>query len=720
MEDAYTTQAADEAPDAARFSTTNNSGYEEALLIDTEYQSTMRLRFKVDPANLTELPSNLNELFLLQDLSGSFFCNGRPVSFTKIIIEENPIGVVMDGKLGGINYTIGNVEFDQANQDYFFTVFASGTETTFLRQANLRFDYSNATFFPNQVSSGNVQIINEPGTIAADFPQYNLFQSDLDNNSYNLVIGEVSIPDGDEYAIITSEPVPLVRIKFETQNCTQNPMLSFQEIEMQGISFHSDESIPPFFLGAYDPVVANDFEQVPPCGCEEVEIDSHSPAEIVAGDNQVLTITGTNFGVYQRGANPGIMTADPGGGSGSSVLFRNGDLVPNLPAPGPNDPPRPPEFIGAGEADFMIDGVLEWTDTRIKVKVPSTDWQEGFLNPAATGKFIVRNGCNEEDRHPGGLQNLRIPYSKLTNRIVNEGVTKRLGLRNNNGLNGEQDGYEFEFHPNVNNANFNFNIKDAFNDALSVWCENTDIAFKVKNQDGPNNLIVNPLDGRNSISVVNINVPNAEGSLRISQYFQLNCGGSDPENEDGGFIMTDLDFRIDENFAETGLGSRAIRVFTHELGHGHMLNHAFCFGFLCSGPLMHPQGQSGIKDVDVEGGNEIYDDSQTIINNTCLLDGNQIMNTQTIQAGNCGDLVSIKKLSSYFISLSPNPTTESVLIEGISKSVDFKLLNTTGQTLHMGKESVDFNLQLSEYPQGAYWLSITDGTENIYFKIIKL
>ena len=706
MQEAYTTQAIDEEPDRAYFSTTNNSTSAEAILVDTVYQSTIRLSFVIDPANISELPSDLSELFSLEGLSGSFFCDGRPTSFTSIIVEDKPIGVVMDGKTGGITYTIDNVEFDQVNQDYFFTIFASSTETTFLRQSILRFDYSNTTFFPNQVSSGNVQIINEPGTIAADFP-YSLSQSDLDNNSYRLVIGEIFQPNpGDEYAIITSDPVPLVRIKFETQNCTQNPMLSFQELEMQGISFFYDENLPPFFVVAYDPVIANDIEQVPPCGCEDVNIDSYSPEEIVAGDNQILTITGSNFGVYQRGANPGM------DGTGSSVLFKNGDYT-NLP-----NPNAPPEFIGAGEADFIIDGVLEWTDTRIKVKVPSTDWQAGPNGPAATGKFIVRNGCNEEDQHPGLFQNLRIPHSLLNTRTENEGKAKRLGLRNNNGLNGEQDGYEFLFNQNI--ATANLNIKDAFKDALSIWCENTNIRFKVRQVDAPMLLPVLPGDGRNIIAISSLGDPNAQAAVRLSQYFQIDCDGSDPNNDNGGFIMTDIDVVVEPNFANGNDEVRAKRVFTHELGHAHMLNHAFCFGFACSGPLMHPQGESGIKDVDIDGGNKIYDDSQEIVNNDCFLGNVQVLNTQPIQAGSCGQIVATKELPNYSISILPNPTAESVFIEGISERIDFKLVNTTGQILQTGKRSDNFTIPLSPYPQGAYWLNIANKTENIYFKIIKL
>lgn len=712
MQQAYTTQALDVTTDKAKFSTTKNSSSAEAMLIDTFYQSLIRLTFDVDLTNISELPNNLNELFLLEELDGTFFCEGKQQPFTNIIVEDRPIGIAMDGKLGGITYSIDNVAFDEANQDYFFTIFASSTETTFLRQSILRFDYSSTTFFPSQVASGNVQIINEPGTIVSDNSQYNLQHSDLDNNSYRLVIGEISVPQpGDEYAILTTEPVPLVRLKFETQNCAQNPMLFFQELEMQGISYHLDEDIFPFFAISYDPVVANDFEQIPPCGCEDVNIDSHSPAEIVAGDNQILTITGSNFGVYQRGANPGM------DGTGSSVLFKNGDFVDDLPPPGPNDPPNPPEFIGAGEADFMIEGILKWTDTEIQVKVPSTDWEAGFFGPAATGKFIVRNGCNEEDQHPGGFVNLRIPHSLMNTRLNDDGKTKRLGLRNNNGMNNDQSGYEFEFHPNVNLANIN--IKDAFTDALSTWCDNTNIRFTVKNNESPP-IVSAPRDGRNTISVNNLNNPNAQAALRLQQYFQLDCGGSDPGNDEGGFIMTDLDFLVHDDFALGNDQNRAERVFTHELGHAHMLNHAYCFGFACRGPVMHPRADSGIKDVDVEGGNKIYDDSQIIISNACFLDGVQVINTQPIQSGNCGNIVSIKEFSNYFISLHPNPTMESVFIDGIPESIDFKLINMTGQILHAGKASSDFTIQLSKYPQGAYWLNISNGTENSFFKIIKL
>ena len=184
--------------------------------------------------------------------------------------------------------------------------------------------------------------------------------------------------------------------------------------------------------------------------------------------------------------------------------------------------------------------------------------------------------------------------------------------------------------------------------------------------------------------------------------------------------MTDLDVLVAPNFAMGDDNDRAERVFTHELGHAHMLNHALCFGFACSGPLMHPQAASGIKDVDVDGGNKIFDDSQEIINNGCFIGNVQVMNTLPIQIGDCGQIVATKELSNYAISITPNPTAESVFIDGISENIEFKLVNTTGQILQTGEKSGDFIIQLSTYPQGAYWLNIANKTENIYFKIIKL
>ena len=298
-------------------------------------------------------------------------------------------------------------------------------------------------------------------------------------------------------------------------------------------------------------------------------------------------------------------------------------------------------------------------------------------------------------------------------------MAKRLGLRNNNGLTGGQDGYEFQYNANVNSPAWTINIPDAFEDALTTWCNETEIRFKRKEGTVFTQAVAN--DGVNVIVVGSLSTANAQAALIQSQaYFPIDCNGSDPEDEDGGFIMADLDFVVDNDFALAMPGdqARAQRVFEHEIGHGHNTNHARCFGFACSGPLMEATAETGIKDVDVDGGNEIFDDSETIINNGCT--GSSVPPVP-IETGNCGMLVADREEHKLNLLIAPNPTTEKVLVKLGDQPFNWKVTNSTGQILSSGKTSIsDFEIDFSGYPSGTYILLLEGETGIGQFKIVKL
>lgn len=705
LEQDYVTTATDFTFEEASFSMTKDQNATNVIIVNTFYQSTVRISFTVEPDFLSQFPSDIGELLEILELNASYLCDGREIPFDRIIFNDRPIGVIFEGNVTPITYWYENITFNSTTDEYTFTIFASSDEATILNLAHLEIDFDLNAFFPFQETNGHATVSSPAGTVLGDNSNYHHTIADLDASGVLLVIEANDVPVPDNLEIIDDTPRALCTVTFMMDDCTLNPDLRFRDVDMQQLSLYYEVATFPMPL-VYDPIFAFDVEDTPGCNCnDDPKINSWTPEEIVAGDNQVLTIFGENFGVFQRGADPGQ------DGTGSSVLFKNGDYTLSGSVP---------EFIAAGREDFIIDGILKWTDTEIQVKVPSTDYQQGFTGPAATGRFKVRNGCNEEDII-GFLDNLKIPYSKLNFRLSEEGVAKRLGLRNDNGINGEQDGYEFQMHPNVDGSNVNIDIRDAFDEGLSTWCDATEIRFKRKSGNTSSTAIRQAGDGINIVIVETLPNPETQaGLVQGTAYFPIDCNGSDSEDLDGGFIMTDLDFVVNSNFAMGTDQNRAERVFTHELGHAHMLNHAFCFGFLCGGPLMHPQAETDIKDVDEDGGNEIFGDSETIINNSCEV-GGSVVNPMRIQSGNCGTIVSTKEATLLRLELSPNPTDGMVLISEIDNEAEFILTNTTGQSLIFGKATANqLELDLSFYPSGTYHLTISDNNNISHFKIIKL
>ncbi len=687
---------------AARLELIKNNIFGSGIVVDTLFRSALRIIFP------TTLLVNITDNYLdaplqIDSVEAAYVCGGQVKPFSQIIFHPREIGLDIGELATGIVYSFG--EIYRWQDELRFSIFATSDEENVVTKfvyGKIYIDFSTLAFLPNQVMEG-ATITELPGGSAGP---YSGFIFDEDANTVDIIIdapGATINPTG-LADIRGDQQTKLCEVRFKVDDCTENMNLSFDEPKMQTNSFYLDMMT---FMNriAYDPVVAFDQVLYPICGCEKPDIMSFTPDEIVAGDDQVLTIQGEHFGVFEKG--------DPeDDGDKSSVLFYNGDYASNAPAA--------KEFIAAAQEDFMIAGVLEWTDTKIQVKVPSTDYFMGVKGPASTGKFIVRNACNKEDQSGS---NLKIPYALLNFRLGDESVAKRLGLRNDNGSSGEQDGYEFEFHPNVNV--FNIDIKDAFDEGLSVWCDATNIRFKKKADEAPVGTLADARDGKNIIVVGSLGNPDAQAALIVSQfYFSIDCGGSDIENEDGGYILTDLDFVVDNNFASGNDQARAERVFTHELGHAHMLNHARCFGFLCGGPLMHPQATTGTKDVDIAGGNEIFVDSETIINNGCVQDNVAIFPV-AIKTGNCGIVVSANELETNEIQVQviPNPTYESIRVKAANKAakLQYQLSDSNGKVMGIGIIISDNqNLDLSHYPSGIYYLSIASENGMGYFKIVKL
>lgn len=529
---------------------------------------------------------------------------------------------------------------------------------------------------------------------------YDINKQDIDASSVELdLIAENTSEITDLELLLADIPKPLFRVTLKTADCEISPVLEFMEDEMQGQSTYFQFTTFPIPL-TYNPAVATDTENTPGCGCDgNPVITGFSPNSIVAGDNQILTITGSNFGVYERG--------DPffNSGSGSSVLFTNGDASGD-------------EFVAAAQADFRINGIIRWTDTEIKVKVPSTTYELGIIGPASSGRIYVRNNCNNGTFSDDELE---IPYSLMNFRINDEGPAKRLGLRNENGASGEQDGYAFAFSPNVDGSNVNIDIKAAFSDALDTWCEVTNIRFKKQEAASPTDVAVAG-DGVNSISVGTLDDDDAQAGMILAYaYFPISCGGTDPNDEDGGFIMSDIDFVVAEDFAEGTDQARAVEVFIHELGHAHLLNHARCLA-PCTDPAMEAYGgDNGIQSVDDDGANRIFGTSADIITSTLCLVGASNVEPNAITQGGCGITNPTKESEFLGIKLSPNPTNKAVVVSNVLQSGKYILVNSSGQILQSGNTMVgELYLDLAHYPPGSYFLTILHDINADHFKIIKL
>ena len=231
--------------------------------------------------------------------------------------------------------------------------------------------------------------------------------------------------------------------------------------------------------------------------------------------------------------------------------------------------------------------------------------------------------------------------------------------------------------------------------------------------------------------------PGSQASVIMTQsYFTIDCGGNDPHNELGGFLMTDIDVKVVGSFAAGGTQDRAVRVFEHELGHAHMLNHARCFNTpACddpmpptaplpnSGPLMDPQGRTGLKAADASGGNKVFPDSESIINfNNCFNSTGAVIFPLVIQTGECNLLVSTKIPQNEIRSeITPNPTTSSIKIIIHDENLSFRFVDINGHVVRSGILTSGENLlSVESLPSGVYQLILSSNQSVSSFKIVKI
>lgn len=714
----YNNVSNDIASDEAIFSMTKNLSPGGIILIDNFEQSTVRIHFTLTEDYLSLLPPNLSDILRVLDLSASFYCEGEIIPFDKITVVDTPIGIDTDSNVaGGVTYTFENVKRLESINKYQFDVYISSTEETYLTVADLKISYSNLAFLPFQVGDNHISVLSfeSPNpTISSIYDEdiYTATTQDLQADLFHLVISSSPGVTLSELGAINNTPRFLVRVTLALDDCTEDPELGFLEEDMQEFNLHTTDFDYPNPV-VYEPVEALDFENTPVCGCDgdgpiigsftSDPFEANFDGEYVAGDNQVLTISGWNFGVWKRG--------DPSdGGDGSSVLFTNGN---DFSLPGsPNE-----EFIAAGTFDFRNDeGILFWDDNTIKVRVPSTDYASGTTNPAGTGKIKIRNGCNQTTESP---EKLKVRYALRNHRAVNETAAKKLGLRNNDG-----EGYVFQYKGGpMSDGGVPSNVRTQFKDALDTWCSATNIRFSISEEETM--ALQTAGDGVNSISVENIGSdPNALASNTSGvAYFEIKCNASglDIFDYNGGYILKELDFKITPNFASNGSSSDIQHAFEHELGHAHQLDHARNINGSNSGPLMHPDlnQASSISEVDEEGGNAIYESSQSIVAFDCEEDGIAV-NVVGIREGNCGG--EDPSLPCGGFTSYPNPASNSTALVVVTAPSDgkYKLVNAAGLELTNGDFNAgDNELNINQLPPGIYILTFYGPSRTSSTKIIK-
>lgn len=295
-----------------------------------------------------------------------------------------------------------------------------------------------------------------------------------------------------------------------------------------------------------------------------VTINSFSPTSTTAGTMITLTINGTGFGSAQ--------------GNGK-VEFRNADNG------------------GSGYMSPVQDEYISWSNTQIKVKIPSG---------AGTGDIKVTNNSGGSD-----VSSSDITINYNIKNTEHNGVQYRTNMVDSDG----SGGIKFVFYTDFYN---NSNARDAYERALGTWrCDydGTDGTGVYFADGGSSTVDVIADDGVNIVRFDNGNelASNVLGRM-TSRY--TGCGsGSGPIE----WYVRELDVAFNDvpgsssntwNFSEadntTGSNQYDFEsVAVHEIGHGHELGHVIDANQIMHYSISNGQEKRELSQDDLDAGNDV-------------------------------------------------------------------------------------------------------------------
>ncbi len=592
------------------------------------------LHFKIKIIDFSGLA---NISFEKINISGQafYYCQNGYQPFNTIVWDQ-PIKAINpeSGSEIGITYTFENPKTNSNNTQFSVDVFAVATASSKFDNGFIFVDYNNIGFGSSVVKNGTINVELDKSL----FSDYDRYTSDVTSKQMQIVI----VAKNDKFFFnLSTIKQKFLTLTFDIKDCDEDKKISFDEINMSGkgkspntISAYYT-GIMPFPYAIYNPIIANDTENGKICQCSSPSIANFTPNTITAGTNSVLTINGNNFLDYYN--------------TSSFVYFIDGDTG------------------GGNKKNWMRahpTDIVSWTDTEIKVKVPSVDALSVVKQPAASGNFKVSTKCGEvESNNP-----LTIPYAIMNQRV--SGKAKKIVLKKLN-----DNGICFAFSTNI--APW---VKVEVEEALKEWCPKTNISFFI--QSSTSSKITQGVDQVNLIFAGQFSSSSTAGAAVI---FTAETGNSPITEEckagqEQGFYMKDIDIKIDQNVNNIAFPNSQDKInlrnnLKHEFGHAQMLNHAINLNVIGINkqPILYYSFTStsippdiGIKPNDIDGAKQVFINSPLVLSTIC---GNPISpSTQCASSCSINTNTLVDKLLDDNINIYPNPSDGKISI-GIKSSI---------------------------------------------------
>jgi hypothetical protein len=602
-----------------------------------------------------------------------------------------------DTKRSGIRYHFTDIGFDGTTITFVINVNSLVGDKK-LYQSGIQFGYNPAFFGANIATNGNLQLQNV-GISALN--TYNLTKSNVTSSKVKIEL----LPSGSigNIAGITVNEQLLAKGSISIQNFLADPGIVYNLAEMQSMSKYYDVGGQAVVFDTV--VVDGDFRAFESCN---PVITSVTPKTVSGGTGDVITIRGTCFKSYVNGF--------------SDVWFTDA-------AKGPN----PINWMYPLKSEFdngCISGsIICWTDTLIKVRVPSVSNfapdSSDIGKYAGTGRIQVFNS----ESFTSGISpepitvrfSAKNKFTKFSENPPSISLKHTLREANNNG------GITLTLGATLS---ADINAKARFLSALNTWKCATKVNFDT-DATFPNT--------SSNVCLIDIGtVPNGVLGSTQESTFRCKTIGSN-----GNFVRS-AQAKFKMLFSDSipqykGLDSLGIGLnefdfestALHEIGHAHGLNHTNQIN-----DVMFWSGTTGLNGIkrnlrpnDHEGGLYIMGISKisypgTNCNFFPMIDDD-------LTTSNCLTPINEIPIRNSF-SIFPNPIQDQVIVKpssiweiNQSKISTIYIRNIMGDLLISKSINIipskEYLIDTSSLKSGIYIITIEDGNMNFQsYKLIKL
>lgn len=358
---------------------------------------------------------------------------------------------------------------------------------------------------------------------------------------------------------------------------------------------------------------------------DDIQISTISPSSIVAGNNEILTITGSGFGSFESGVSFGY------------VSFKDSDSG------------------GQGWINCLRTQVVSWTDNQIRVEVPS-DSGSGSIRITTSDNRVLQSETT-----------IDIPYSINSYRYEIDGVESEFPIHHAGSMSSNvndpnatiQDNVSGGSYKMIMNSDFYDNelARDAFETALIDWVCTSGQNFELV--DGVTDISSEASDYTNVVTFATTN------ALGVTYSWYDGCVVNNSELQ---LTWREIDIIFNDNI-NWGYGDDvAGNQYDFNATASHEIGHALGFGHnINSQSLMHYASSSGPSD-------EIIDP---------YLPGSQVILARDTSISICGNLDShsISACSSIDPTLDSDNDGVSDIFDICPNTLSGEVVNNRGCAL---------------------------------------